>query len=84
VDFSDGRELFVNIFQITGPNCKIMDCGLIFGKTEGPKCKMPEFRIFRNYFPKGNPWTVSGAGPRWTTVNVSEEAHRRTAGTASP
>jgi hypothetical protein len=24
---------------------------------------------------------VSGAGPRWTTVTVSEEARRRTAGT---
>jgi hypothetical protein len=51
---------------------------------------MSEIRISKNYFPKGNPWTastspwtVSGAGPRWTTVNVPEEARRRTAGTAS-
>jgi hypothetical protein len=46
-----------------------------FGKAEGPKCKTSEIRISRNYFPKGNPWTestspwtASGAGPRWTTV----------------
>jgi hypothetical protein len=45
---------------------------------------MPEIRISMNYYPKGNPWTestspwtASGAGPRWTTVTVSEEAHRR-------
>jgi hypothetical protein len=29
VDFSEARDLFVIIFQIPGPNCKIMDCGLI-------------------------------------------------------
>jgi hypothetical protein len=28
-DFSEARDLFVNIFQILGPNCKIMDYGLI-------------------------------------------------------
>jgi hypothetical protein len=25
---------------------------------------MPKIRISRNYFPKANPWTASGAGPR--------------------
>jgi hypothetical protein len=29
VDFSEVRDLFVNIFQILGPNCKIMDCRLM-------------------------------------------------------
>jgi hypothetical protein len=29
VDFSEARDLFGIIFQILGPNCKIMDCGLI-------------------------------------------------------
>jgi hypothetical protein len=28
-DFSEARDIFVNIFQILGPNCKITDCGLI-------------------------------------------------------
>jgi hypothetical protein len=28
VDFSEARDLFVNIFQLLGPNCKITDCGL--------------------------------------------------------
>jgi hypothetical protein len=58
VDFYEARDLFGIIFQIPGPNCKFLDCGLIFGKAEGPKCKMPEIRISRNYFPKGNPWTT--------------------------
>jgi hypothetical protein len=29
VDFSEARDLFVNIFQILGPNYKFLDCGLI-------------------------------------------------------
>jgi hypothetical protein len=32
VDFSESRDLFVNIFQILGPNCKITDCALILEK----------------------------------------------------
>jgi hypothetical protein len=32
VDFFEARDLFVIIFQIPGPNCKIMDCGLISKK----------------------------------------------------
>jgi hypothetical protein len=40
VDFFEARDLFANIFQISGPNCKITDCGLISEKTEGPKCKI--------------------------------------------
>jgi hypothetical protein len=31
-DFSEAGDLFVNIFQILGPNYKIMDCGLISEK----------------------------------------------------
>jgi hypothetical protein len=40
VDFSEARDLFVNIFQILGPNCKILGLRVDFGKAEGPKCKM--------------------------------------------
>jgi hypothetical protein len=45
VDFSEARDLFVNIFQIPGPNCKIMDCGLISNKPRGlnAKCRKLEF-----------------------------------------
>jgi hypothetical protein len=35
VDFSEARDVFVIIFQILGPNCKIMDCGLILKKPRG-------------------------------------------------
>jgi hypothetical protein len=35
VDFSEARDLFVNIFQISGPNCEITDCGLILAKQRG-------------------------------------------------
>jgi hypothetical protein len=40
LDFSEARDLFVNIFKFSGTNCKITDCGLISEKTEGPKCKI--------------------------------------------
>jgi hypothetical protein len=40
------------------------------GKDEGPKCKVPENGIFRNYFCEEKvmdsvhgPWTTSGLGP---------------------
>jgi hypothetical protein len=39
VDFSEARDLFVNIFQILGPNCKFLDCGLILEKQRGLSAK---------------------------------------------
>jgi hypothetical protein len=44
VDFSEAIDLFVNIFQILGPNCKTMDCGLISEKPRGLNEKVA--RIF--------------------------------------
>jgi hypothetical protein len=35
VDFSEAMDLFVIIFQIPGPNYKIMDRGLILEKPRG-------------------------------------------------
>jgi hypothetical protein len=39
VDFSEARDLFVNIFQILRPNCIIMDYGLISEKQRGLSAK---------------------------------------------
>jgi hypothetical protein len=39
VDFSEAMELFVNIFQILGPNYKAMDYGLISEKQRGLRAK---------------------------------------------
>jgi aminoglycoside/choline kinase family phosphotransferase len=50
VDFSKARDLFVNIFQILGPNYKILGLWVDIGKTEGPKCKMSEIPRITNYF----------------------------------
>jgi hypothetical protein len=45
VDFSEARDLFVIIFQIPGPNYKIMDYRLISKKPRGlnEKCQKLEF-----------------------------------------
>jgi hypothetical protein len=45
VDFSEAMDLFVNIFQILGPNYKFLDCGLILEKPRGlsAKCSKLEF-----------------------------------------
>jgi hypothetical protein len=45
VDFSEARDLFVNIFQILRPKCKFLDCGLILEKPRGlsAKCMKLEF-----------------------------------------
>jgi hypothetical protein len=45
VDFSEARDLFVNIFQILGPNCKITDCGLILEKQRGLSAKSTKTRL---------------------------------------
>jgi hypothetical protein len=50
VDFSEARGLFVIIFQILEPNCKILGLRVDFGKTEGPKCKMSKIPRIMNYF----------------------------------
>ena len=42
VDFSEARDLFVNIFQILGPNYKFFDCGLILEKQRGLSAKCPK------------------------------------------
>jgi hypothetical protein len=39
VDFSEARDLFGIIFHIPGPNCKIMNCGLISKKPRGLNAK---------------------------------------------
>jgi aminoglycoside/choline kinase family phosphotransferase len=43
-------DLFVNIFQILGPNCKILGLRVDFEKAEGPKWKISEIPRIMNYF----------------------------------
>jgi hypothetical protein len=45
VDFYEARDLFVNIFQILGPNCKCLDCGLILEKQRGLSAKCPKLEF---------------------------------------
>jgi hypothetical protein len=45
VDFSEARDLFVNIFQILGPNCKFLDYGLIFEKPRAIRAKCPKLEF---------------------------------------
>jgi hypothetical protein len=74
VDFSESRDLFVNIFQILGPNCKFLDCGLILEKSRGLNAKCPKLEFLGIIFLKEtrgpSPRTVNGAGhvrgPPWT------------------
>jgi hypothetical protein len=49
VDFSEARDLFVNIFQISNRTEKFVDRGLIIKKLKGFSAKMPritEFQLF--------------------------------------
>jgi hypothetical protein len=52
VDFSEARDLFVNIFQILGPNCKFLDCGLILEKPMGLSAKCPKLEFLGIIFLK--------------------------------
>jgi hypothetical protein len=65
VDFSEARDLFGIIFQILGPNYKIMDCGLILKKLRGLSAKRPKLDFPGIVFLKENPWTA----PAWSTVD---------------
>jgi hypothetical protein len=40
VDFSEARDLFVNIFQILDLTAKIVDCGLISKNPRGLSAKL--------------------------------------------
>jgi hypothetical protein len=65
VDFSRARDLFVNIFQIHGSDCKFMDCGLIPKKLRGLSIKCPKLdfpgivflKKTRGLHRPGPPWT---------------------------
>jgi hypothetical protein len=45
VDFSEPRDLFINIFQILGLNYKFLDCGLILEKPRGLSAKCPKLEF---------------------------------------
>jgi hypothetical protein len=60
VDFSEARDLFVNIFQILRPNYKFFDCGLILEKQRGLNAKYPKLEFPGIFFLK----EIRGSSPR--------------------
>jgi hypothetical protein len=60
VDFSEASDLFGIIFQILGPNYKIMDCGLILKKLRGLNAKCPKLDFLGIVFLK----ETRGPSPR--------------------
>jgi hypothetical protein len=75
VDFSEDRDLFGIIFQIPGPDCKFLDCGLILEKPRGLSAKCPKLDFPGIVFLKetrgprrpGPPWTGGQCRPRELT-----------------
>jgi hypothetical protein len=84
VDFSEARDLFVNIFEIVGPNCKCLDCGLILEKQRVLSKKCPKLEFPGIIFLKEICGLSPRARPRWTTVTVPGEARWRSVRMASP
>jgi hypothetical protein len=86
VDFSEARELFINIFQIHGSDCKFMDCGLILKKPRGLSAKCLKLDFPGIVFLKENPWTESTSpwtAPARSTVDwrpLSRSGARRRSG----
>jgi hypothetical protein len=76
VDFSEARDLFVIIFQIPRPKCKIMDCVLILEKPSGLNVKCPKL-----YF-SGIVFLKETCGPRAAPVHGGPRSpsRRRLAG----
>jgi hypothetical protein len=76
VDISEARDLFVIIFQIPGPNCKIVDCGLIFEKPRGlfAKFSITDFRI--KYSTENSVDRVHGAVDRGQRRSMVDHGQR--------
>jgi hypothetical protein len=72
-DFSEARDLFVNIFQTRGVWLKNNGLRVNFGKPEGLSAKWWGFFWFRNYFQYENdggpgPWLMDHCGA-WSMVD---------------
>jgi hypothetical protein len=55
VDFSEARDLFGIIFQIPGAQLQNWGLRVDIEKDEGPKCKVAEKGISKNYFANEKP-----------------------------
>jgi hypothetical protein len=73
VDFSEARDLFGNIFQILGPNCKFSDYGLILEKLRGLNAQCPKLEfpgiIFLKETRGPSPRVVNRAGRARSTMD---------------
>jgi hypothetical protein len=73
VDFSEARDLFVNIFQIHRSDCKFMDCGLIPKKPRGLSVKYPKLDfpgivfLKKTHGPSPRVRGLCRPGPPWTS-----------------
>jgi hypothetical protein len=77
--FSEAKGLFGIIFQISGPNCKMKDCGLILKKMRGLSAKCHKLEFLGIVFLKKNLWTAPARSTMDRQPLPRSEAHQSSA-----